>query len=47
MFFKALFSALIVLCIGYFGYFFHLDGYILSLSIATGCIVYAIYDSRK
>lgn len=47
MFFKALFSALIVLCIGYLGNFFHLDGYILSLSIATGCIVCAIYDSRK
>ena len=47
MLYKALFSALIVLCVGYLGNIFHLDGYILSLSIATGCIVSAIYDSRK
>ncbi|EGJ48307.1 hypothetical protein HMPREF0866_01269 [Ruminococcaceae bacterium D16] len=48
MLFKALLSFFLVLIVGYLGCFLDVAGCILGVSAtATGCIVYAIYDSRK
>ena len=48
MLLKALFSSFLVLIIGYLGCFLDVAGCSLGVSAAaTGCIVYAIYDSRK
>ena len=45
---QAILSALLVLLAGYFGCFLNLAGCILAVSAAaTGCIVYAIYNSKK
>ena len=48
MLLKAIFSAILVFVAGYLGGFLDIAGCILSVSAAaTGCIVYAIYDSKS
>ena len=48
MLMRSILSALLVLLAGFLGSFLDLAGLLLSVSAAaTGCIVYAIYDSKK
>ena len=45
---KAISSAALVLLVGFFGCFLGVAGLVLgSVSTATGCIVYAIYNQKN
>lgn len=48
MLLKAILSAILVFAAGWLGCFLDMAGCILGVSAAaTGCIVYAIYDSKS